>query len=911
MEREAILRLKLTAQNEANPAFESAAQAMRDLNGPAETASKAFNEAASGLRGFTDSLKSASTTINDTGKSFEAVTQASGGLTKALEGDQKAVGEVTQSLSGFDRALNETAQTMRGVGEASQAFNKASGNANTLKESVDKGGLLIGMQMLGQSMEGVGETGAHMFEDAIKSAAEFEANISRIHAVLMNREPNANMEEMSQTALRLGSNSKFSANEIAQGLYDLARQGLSSTQILGDGVNGAIEVVNNLAQSTDTDMSETAKVITDVMHEFSMSGDQLAKVGDMISGTMHTSSISMNDFYYSLRQVGPVASNMHQSIEDVSTVIAELAQHGISGSSAGTALKNMLLGLEPRTEKAAALMKDLGISAKNGAADSFYQLNGNLKPLPDIIGVLHDKFGDLNDSQKQAALSATFTKYGLAGLNTIVGEGKDKFQELKKTLMEEKSADIAREKMNNLQGDMWKLNASVETAKKSFGDTLAPAMRSVAQAAQGAVNWFAELSPATKQAIMVVGGIASAMFVVGGSILSVVSTLGFLKMGMQGLMGTSATLTGLLSPIGLVIAAVAVLGLAVYELIKHWDEVNAWMRQHIGIDLPQIWTALKSTATAVFKAISDIFSDAWNGIKKITQEVWDYIGPTITDGLKAISDFWGEVFPQMRDIAKAFWDFLEPIVRITWELIKGYFSVSLGFIKGAWSDTWNAIKDLFKTAWDLLVDLIRIGWDDITGIFKIALDLLSGNWSKAWEDMKTLLSNLFGDINKLFGDFVTNSFNFGKDMVMAVARGIEGAIDAAISAARKVVSAITSIFSSAPTSPSISSGNAISQAAAAVPQFAEGGKVTKPTLAMVGEGGEPEYILPESKLRGQDGYTLGLNGVSMPGGASGVRTGQTVINGGINITVSGAGKDGKQIGSDIMSMLRREFKFAL
>ena len=35
--------------------------------------------------------------------------------------------------------------------------------------------------------------------------------------------------------------------------------------------------------------------------------------------------------------------------------------------------------------------------------------------------------------------------------------------------------------------------------------------------------------------------------------------------------------------------------------------------------------------------------------------------------------------------------------------------------------------------------------------------------------------------------------------------------------------------------------------APSIPQFAEGGVVSGPTLAMVGEGGEPEYIVPQSK----------------------------------------------------------------
>lgn len=34
-----------------------------------------------------------------------------------------------------------------------------------------------------------------------------------------------------------------------------------------------------------------------------------------------------------------------------------------------------------------------------------------------------------------------------------------------------------------------------------------------------------------------------------------------------------------------------------------------------------------------------------------------------------------------------------------------------------------------------------------------------------------------------------------------------------------------------------------------IPQYARGGYVTKPTLALIGEGGEPEYVVPRSKVR--------------------------------------------------------------
>ena len=47
-------------------------------------------------------------------------------------------------------------------------------------------------------------------------------------------------------------------------------------------------------------------------------------------------------------------------------------------------------------------------------------------------------------------------------------------------------------------------------------------------------------------------------------------------------------------------------------------------------------------------------------------------------------------------------------------------------------------------------------------------------------------------------------------------------------------------------------------------QFAEGGYVTGPQQAIIGEGGEPEYVIPSSKLDGaMQRYQSGMRGSSM------------------------------------------------
>ena len=61
-----------------------------------------------------------------------------------------------------------------------------------------------------------------------------------------------------------------------------------------------------------------------------------------------------------------------------------------------------------------------------------------------------------------------------------------------------------------------------------------------------------------------------------------------------------------------------------------------------------------------------------------------------------------------------------------------------------------------------------------------------------------------------------------------------------------------------------------------MPQFADGGVVTRPTLAMVGEGGEPEYIIPASRMGAASAaYQAGARGADVLAGRG---TGQPVIN---------------------------------
>ena len=130
-------------------------------------------------------------------------------------------------------------------------------------------------------------------------------------------------------------------------------------------------------------------------------------------------------------------------------------------------------------------------------------------------------------------------------------------------------------------------------------------------------------------------------------------------------------------------------------------------------------------------------------------------------------------------------------------------------------------------------------------------------------------SDMFANIGKAFIDMATQMI--AKALVM------------------KAIGILTSAFGGGggggfnPSAPSIT-GNSIGDFGGGTPflgAFAEGGYVTGPTNALIGEGGEPEYVIPESKMRESMGrYSRGSRGGSVipaeGGGSAGTEGGTAV-----------------------------------
>lgn len=175
----------------------------------------------------------------------------------------------------------------------------------------------------------------------------------------------------------------------------------------------------------------------------------------------------------------------------------------------------------------------------------------------------------------------------------------------------------------------------------------------------------------------------------------------------------------------------------------------------------------------------------------------------------------------------------------------------------------DQIGAAFKAIGDVLVNAAKAFYETfVRPVINFARDAYEG------------IVNAFRGLGQALGAPFRAVADFIRGYMNGIISVVERAINAAISAINALVRQANRALS-AVRLPQIPLASPVS-----LPRFANGGVVDGPTLAMVGEGGEREYIIPERKMaRASANYLMGMRGGAViPAFAQG-----GVVNGGANI----------------------------
>lgn len=297
----------------------------------------------------------------------------------------------------FSIALNLLTQGIKhGVTEVEGYFKKL---RSTITSTL--GGLGIGL--------GITEFGRSM----INAGKDFEAGMARVRAVT-----NASTEDfkaMEAEAKRLGGTTKYTASEAASALENLTRNGLTPTQ-----ATAALSKTLQLAQANAISLAEAADMATNTMNGFGMSVDELGKVNDILSSTAAHSATNVLELAEAVKNAAPLATNCGVGIQETNAALGTLANVGIKGADAGTALKQVFMGLSTESDKGAAALKKYGLEINQqtvevdglaGTLKKLYEsgIGKNNQDLADVFGRRafsgaaalinnYEKFIELNDT---------------------------------------------------------------------------------------------------------------------------------------------------------------------------------------------------------------------------------------------------------------------------------------------------------------------------------------------------------------------------------------------------------------------------------------------------------------------------------------------------------------------------------
>ena len=318
---------------------------------------------------------------------------------------------------------------------------------------------------IGRSVMAVGQT--------------FEATMSEVQAI-----SGATAEEfkiLSDTAKEYGRTTKFTASEAGQALKYMALAGWSVEQS-----TAAIGGVLQLAAASGMDLAAASDAVTDYLSAFGMEAEKSTYLADMMAraqSTSNTSAAQLADAY------GNCASSMHAAGQDIETTTAALmimANQGLKGSEAGTAMAAMMRDLTQKMKNGSIMIGNTAVSVMDSA--------GNFRDLNDILLDVAAATDGMGSAQKSAALMTTFTARSIKGVNMLLNEGVDSLNQYEDGLRSASgtAATQSETMIGNLSGDMAKFHSAIEGLQIDIYESTSGALRDAVQGATEIIGAFNE-----------------------------------------------------------------------------------------------------------------------------------------------------------------------------------------------------------------------------------------------------------------------------------------------------------------------------------------------------------------------------------------------------------------------------------
>lgn len=496
---------------------------------------------------------------------------------------------------------------------------KAQGAAKDLAGDLGKASQTQQWKTMGTQIGVVGLALTAVAGLAIAAWADFDQQMSKVAAT--GQDAKDNIDGLRQVAIQAGIDTKYSATEAAAGIEALLKAGVTAADILGGGLNGAL----SLAASGNLNVADSAEVAATAMTQFGLKGTDVGHIADLLAAGAGKAQGEVSDLSMALKQGGLVASQAGLSLDETVGTLTAFASAGLLGSDAGTSFRSMLLRLMNPTKEASGLMAQYGINT--------YDTNGKFVTMTDLAGQLQAKLGGLSEAQRNNALAVIFGQDAIRGANVLYKQGAQGIADWTTAVNDEGyAADVARTKMNNLQGDITLLVSSIKTLGIEAGAASGGVLRSLVEQLTSLVNLGIRHTEAAQGILamtLALGGFA----LVTAGVMKTVTAVAEFRAGLIALSLAAPAATAAVTGFGAAVngAMAGGLGVAVFALVAAFTAARAAAQL--------LNSSVKMPGVDEGKAALLDLARAGNSVDKMFQDLAPrVVDPRFNDGTRLTTD---------------------------------------------------------------------------------------------------------------------------------------------------------------------------------------------------------------------------------------------------------------------------------
>ena len=397
----------------------------------------------------------------------------------------KDAGVDTSNLSQKDAEL--TAK----IKELSAEQDKAAEGAASFGEKASQAFGVVGQAIAAAGVAAALKEITEAYMECISIAGDFEEGMSNVAA--LSQASATEMAALTAEAKALGAETKFTAKESADAMGYMAMAGWDAQEMLS-GMNGVL----NLAAASGEDLAMVSDIVTDSLSAFGLTAADTAHFSDVLAAAATNANTNVSIMGETFKMSASVAGALGYSVEDVAVAVGLMANSGVKGSIAGTALRNTFNGLLEGVTLTGAAFGEYEYSA--------VKADGTMKDFSSTIDELRGYFDQMTEAERVNNAMAIAGQRGYNGLLAILNATDEDYSSLTASINSCTGAAqrMANVKLDNMNGQLTLMNSAWDALKTTIGEQFIPEMRGLYQVGAdvfGVMDDFVQEHPALIKAV--------------------------------------------------------------------------------------------------------------------------------------------------------------------------------------------------------------------------------------------------------------------------------------------------------------------------------------------------------------------------------------------------------------------------